>query len=1567
MNITYYIGGKKLDLFEGESIEYRGKLVDADNIEAIFNDFINTFSVPSTPNNDKIFKDWYEIGVHNGFNPNKRVKSYIEFNTLPFREGNTQLEEIREKNGLVDSYNITFYSELTSLGDLFGEDTLKDLDLDKYNFNYNKANINALLTSPTLVLTEDGLSTVPSLIMPPIVVRDKEVQYNTGIIEDKRDISLEEGKLFLEDLRPALRQYRIIEAIEEKYGITFSRDFFDSTDFINLYTWLNGEKDFDKLLNWEDLPVSTIPDNPYIDTNFVDNTFTLNITAEELRSIQPTNSTPTKVMFNIKFQHRFPSDKDFQIRLIRSNGDVVLTSDLISGGGVTGNFDNEPYQVDFSLINNTNDFINEEFKLQIKSKDNIFQADGNNFRVGYKILAKKETSQTTQVLFNRFINDPFIEVGTVESVFNYKTVFGISDNLPDIKIIDYLKNLIKQFKLIIKAEDINTFNIININDYYKEGNSQDITNFVDLESVDTSVFKNNKTIQYKYAVEEDLENQQNFKGDTGRFRGNALKTFLDVDNKKDTTIEIDFNLPFFARLRDSGNQESSNINIALYQSVDGSEVNGEFPEDMTHFFYNGITPVSSSDSYPPVLLELARRPEDGESQTSSNILEVQGFPICDTSNSHVLSQVSNDLDFSNTVFNEDGVLVESGTINSWHNVSIVNNIYNVNHKPWLDNLLNSDARLVNLTSNLTTNEINKLDINNSIIYKNNRYSIEEYTIDLTTNETEFILFPNFSNKYLINNTTLSTNNLTFTSGGGFASINITTNEQLNNISTNRDYINIGDVTARDRVITIPVYVDENFLSERDGVIDIEIGNQTYTVQVNQAERLLAVGGGASVSVSPTTINTDYLADDVTVNVTANGFWKVVNEEGLEVDNDLGYENGTVIFSIPQNDTGVQRTFEPEITNIFNSSINTITIIQETLPFIDVVPDSINLDGDSQSFSIDVLTNLDPSFSSIPSYVTYDGFTTITNGRRYNFTITENPSTTEDRDFNISFFDGGLSDNVEITQFNSTPFINVTPTSSNSGFRGEDVTFNVSSNTSWTLSSDRVWINLDKTSGVGNEKFMATIDENLNSGRSGSVGFSGDGIVGSVSITQDEFVQPAPTQTGRPTTSVRYEREVGIMDVSWFPSQSEFGSIANYEIERSVQLGLFNLYDTIDGDLNSYSDTNTEGGTSYRYRITAIDNLGNRSTVSLSSVPLTVNERVIIEPTSEIVSNDSGNGSFELYTNCDWTITDNVDWVSLNSNDISGTGNQTINFTYQANLDNNRNARITTTADDNSSVLTDFTLGQLKFTPTLSLSLNNISADTGLNIYNVDVTSNTSWVVGSRPSWINISNGSNTGNGSFSIGLNENNTGVDRSFTLDVVANVGSTTNTITETINIFQEGISSQLTINPTIKTIEAGTQTYDINVTSNTAWNVTNNTSFASINTSSGFNNDTIRVSVGNNVTGQNRIGTIVFTTTDGEVSSTHSLTQLEEDESLTSHFVSTGFNDTGACANIPSETLWSDSVNFTNTSRLYRNQEGTIPAIAGFYSKNSFWLEVNASGFVIDSDICSFFPGGGGGEIID
>ena len=145
-----YVDGiaKRIELFEDEKISVTSSIQNINDISKVFTDYSQSFTIPASATNNAIFKHWYDNSIDNGFNQGVRYSGYIEIDTFTFRVGRWQLEGASLKENRIENYRITFYGELKSLTDKFGEDKLKDLNtLNDYSLNYTGSNVQTSITT----------------------------------------------------------------------------------------------------------------------------------------------------------------------------------------------------------------------------------------------------------------------------------------------------------------------------------------------------------------------------------------------------------------------------------------------------------------------------------------------------------------------------------------------------------------------------------------------------------------------------------------------------------------------------------------------------------------------------------------------------------------------------------------------------------------------------------------------------------------------------------------------------------------------------------------------------------------------------------------------------------------------------------------------------------------------------------------------------------------------------------------------------------------------------------------------------------------------------------------------------------------------------------------------------------------------------------------------------------------------------------------------------------------------------------------------------------------------------
>ena len=226
--IQLYIEGQRVDMFKDESVSITQSIQNVKDISKIFTDFSKTFTLPASKNNNKIFKHYYNFDIVGGFDGRTKKDSNIELNNLPFRDGKIKLEGVDLKNNVPYSYRITFFGSTVTLKDLLGEDKLNNLNsLNTLNEIYSPLEVEAgLKRNP---ITND--------IVVPLITHTKRLfydsvahtngdgnlYYHTGSGNNLHGVAWDE-------LKYALRVHKIIEAIQTRYGITFSTDFFNTSN-----------------------------------------------------------------------------------------------------------------------------------------------------------------------------------------------------------------------------------------------------------------------------------------------------------------------------------------------------------------------------------------------------------------------------------------------------------------------------------------------------------------------------------------------------------------------------------------------------------------------------------------------------------------------------------------------------------------------------------------------------------------------------------------------------------------------------------------------------------------------------------------------------------------------------------------------------------------------------------------------------------------------------------------------------------------------------------------------------------------------------------------------------------------------------------------------------------------------------------------------------------------------------------------------------------------------------------------------------------------------------------------
>jgi len=68
---------QRVELFSDETISVTSSVQNVNDISKVFTDFSQSFTIPATPYNNRIFKHWYENSLDNGFDARTRKNAFI--------------------------------------------------------------------------------------------------------------------------------------------------------------------------------------------------------------------------------------------------------------------------------------------------------------------------------------------------------------------------------------------------------------------------------------------------------------------------------------------------------------------------------------------------------------------------------------------------------------------------------------------------------------------------------------------------------------------------------------------------------------------------------------------------------------------------------------------------------------------------------------------------------------------------------------------------------------------------------------------------------------------------------------------------------------------------------------------------------------------------------------------------------------------------------------------------------------------------------------------------------------------------------------------------------------------------------------------------------------------------------------------------------------------------------------------------------------------------------------------------------------------------------------------------
>lgn len=520
----------RLDLFKDESVTITDSIKNTKDISKVFTAFSQQFNVPASKHNSKLFRHYEDNDVVNSFDARFRVDALIKLNGTDYKKGKLRLNSVTMKDNKAHAYKLVFFGETIELKDILGDDDLSRLEFpSSLNFAYDYATIKSKF-----------ISTAGDVCFP-LITHTKNMRFsNAGYKSTAGDF------LNQFDIKPALKLRAIIEAIETTYDIDLSNDFFNSTDFRNIYMWLHRESGFMSNAD-EGGGLQTLEARFHLPTD-------ANLDFDSGTDVRPVNiygySSGANNLIGRRLKLNFDIDAggsdEFNLTVLRSSDNAVLFEQEYTGA----------QDFDINLFPSW---------AYTSGSSNINYGEGT---IDVKILLTTASTLTfTEIEITATLQDlnlPYSITDVASGIYTLSALATsnqviISRQIPKMKVIDFLTNIFKMFNLVAYKEN-DQVQALPFNDFNSQGNSYDITKYVDASKSTIEKVLKYKNVKFGFKSKQSflIQNQQEILGND--FAGESYPNSNDNEwDGGEFKVELDFEKMLYERLSNTNDGTLSTI------------------------------------------------------------------------------------------------------------------------------------------------------------------------------------------------------------------------------------------------------------------------------------------------------------------------------------------------------------------------------------------------------------------------------------------------------------------------------------------------------------------------------------------------------------------------------------------------------------------------------------------------------------------------------------------------------------------------------------------------------------------------------------------------------------------------------------------------------------------------------------------------------------------------------------------------------------------------------------------------------------------------------------------------
>ena len=592
------------------------------------------------------------------------------------------------KDNKAYSYKVVFYGETVALNDVLAEDKLAALTaLNTNSLVYNSANIKTkLLLDPA---TND--------LIAPLITHTQRLYYDSSVShghETVDNLYYQSGTghyhgVLWSELKYAIRVHTIIEAIETQYpSIVFSNDFFTSTNapYYDLFMWLHRKSgdvgNGDQVTTY---PTSingwTAPGGGSGDWGTMANTSTLTVKSD----FQTFSNTDTL----LQLQLNTTNTEDYAVEVLRNGVSIYQASGLngnttLSSTSAGGDFGSTSLAAgDWTVIITVTALI-------------------TFTNIGWTVRNNDGGGATTNT-FDTSDNGNFQCATTFE--------FVITQQTPDIKIIDFLTGLFKMFNLVAYTKADGSIYVDTLDNFYATSTTYDISKYIDVNTSSVDVALPYREINFTYeglgtflAAQWEQLNVAKWGAETFNGNGNLDGGIY--------VVKLPFEHMQFERLVDLDDVTGATRTTAQYGYCVNDNQQPYIGKPI--LFYpilktgGATTPISFRDD-------------------SANHSEITSYILPSNSVALAASTSTANINFGNMINEYTGLNNYTGTL------------YNNYYSSYIENLFLESSRLVKYTAYLPLSIILNYTLADIFVVNGQQFRINNLNINLTNNKSQIEL------------------------------------------------------------------------------------------------------------------------------------------------------------------------------------------------------------------------------------------------------------------------------------------------------------------------------------------------------------------------------------------------------------------------------------------------------------------------------------------------------------------------------------------------------------------------------------------------------------------------------------------------------------------------------------------------------------------------------------------------------------------------------------------------------------------------------------------------------------